>query len=75
MPDVIYSYDELLSLGNINAALFWIVEYSPEEMGSTGVKRYSLFCNECLTHPEDFKDRFNKRIYRLWTTTPREIPW
>ena len=75
MPDVIYTYDELLSLGNFNAALFWIIEYNPDETGGDNAKRYSLFRNECLTHPESFKDRLNEGVYRIWTTTPREIPW
>ena len=82
MPDVIRNYDEFLYY-QTNSSFFWVVEYSPETLGynaqtheyNVDSKRYSLFRTECLTRPQDFKDRLDNGAYRIWTTTPREIPW
>lgn len=70
MYDVIYSYDDFVNRRTIDS-LFWIIEYRDADEAN----RYSVFRNECLQHPADFKDRLNSGVYRIWTTTPREIPW
>lgn len=84
MPEVIYTYQNFLNASSGNpAALFWIVEYSPNELGFiesnieylNSSNRYSLFRNECLNNPIDFKDRLDNRKYRIWTTTPKNIEW
>lgn len=72
MPEVIYTYEDFISYNNrVNNSLFWIIEYQNAEEP----ERYSLLRNECLKHPNNFKDRLNNKIYRIWTTTPIDIPW
>lgn len=70
MPDIITNYDVLQSFNTPNA-LFWIVEYK----NTDEINRYSVFRNECLAHPTDYVERLNTGVYRIWTVTPRDIPW
>lgn len=77
-PDVITSYNMFTTVAFSGETLFWIIEYHPTEIGQnwlTSPNRYSLLRNECLAHPQDFKDRLNEGKYRIWTTTPYEMPW
>lgn len=70
-----------LVMGSIS--LFWIVEYSPQELGYQektneyllDLKRYTFLRNECRMHPTDFKERLDKGVYRIWTTTPQDFEW
>ena len=70
MPNVITNYNDFIIYKN-NESLFWIIEYREADE----VNRYSVMRNECLQHPTDFKDRLNNGVYRIWTITPKEIPW
>lgn len=70
MPDVITNYDDFVMYKN-NESLFWIIEYREADE----VNRYSVMRNECVQHPTNFKDRLNDGVYRIWTRTPRELPW
>ena len=79
--DTFTNYNNSLGKGE---SLFLIVEYSPEELGFedardfnyiSSVNRYSLMRNECLQHPQDFKNRLNEHKYRIWLGTPEEILW
>ena len=84
---IIYNYEDFKrynASGISLQALFCIVEYSPQALGYESYndslyqgspKRYSLFRNECLEHPKDYSARLDNHIYRIWTTTPQEIPW
>jgi len=64
-----------------SASLFWIIEYSQNELNcdldtyKTTPNRYSLFRNECLSHPQNFKQRLDNGQYRIWTTIPYDIQW
>lgn len=70
MPNIITNYNDFIIYKN-NESLFWIIEYREADE----VNRYSVMRNECLQHPTDFKDRLNNGVYRIWTITPKEIPW
>lgn len=81
---VINTYQDFLTQSSGNPdALFWIVEYSPNELNFTedslayksSPLRYSLMRNECLNNPIDFKNRLNQKKYRIWNSTPKNIPW
>lgn len=72
IPEIITSYTEFLKYSKQNLdSLFWIVEYK----NTNEIDRYSLLRKECLQHPLDFGDRLDNHIYRIWTTTPKEINW
>ena len=70
MPEVIYNYNEFITYEG-NNSLFLIIEYRDAD----DANRYSLMRNECLNHPTNFKERLNQGVYRIWTTTPRDINW
>lgn len=75
MPDVITSYEDLIkytgSMISIRReTLFWIIEYNSNNPDYTEAERYSLLRNECLKYPQDFKDRLDSGIYKIWTRTP-----
>lgn len=72
MPDIITSYEDFINLSKNNFdSLFWIIEYK----NKNDIERYSLLRTECLQHPTDFNERLNQGVYRIWTTTPREVNW
>ena len=83
MPEIITNYDELVLSSLNSSSLFWIIEYSPTYLGyssqtneyNTDYRRYSVLRKECLEYPLEFKNRLNTGKYRIWTNTPREIPW
>lgn len=75
-PEIITSYEDF-QVYNLNLeqeSLFWIIEYNPTEY-SEQKDRYSILRNEILANPQNFKNRLNMGKYRIWTITPREIPW
>lgn len=76
IPEIISSYEdfELYNLNIEQESLFWIVEYNPNYIDSFADK-YSIMYNEILHNPQNYKNRLNNNIYRIWTKTPREIPW
>ena len=73
---MIRTYDEFLQLKDNDRtnALFWIVEYSEGNYNNES-QHYSLLRNEILLHPQDFKDRLNNGIYRIWNEIPKETQW
>lgn len=76
IPEIISSYEdfELYNLNIEQESLFWIVEYNPNYLNSIADK-YSIMYNEILHNPQNYKERLNNGIYRIWTNTPHEIPW
>ena len=70
MPEVIYTYSEFQKYLQRDS-LFWIIEYHDADEAH----RYSLLRNECLMYPTNYKQRLENKVYRIWTVTPREIPW
>lgn len=56
------------------SSLWWIVEYNPTVVSGEN-ERYNLLRNEILTHPQDYAERLNNKIYRVWTVTPWEQAW
>lgn len=75
MPDIITSYEDLVKYtGNMisigRETLFWVIEYNKKNPDFTEAERYSLLRNECLKYPQNFKDRLNNGIYKIWTRTP-----
>lgn len=75
MFDIITSYEDLINYTKTMSivgkeTLFWIIEYDSKNEDFTEAGRYSLFRNECLKHPQDFKDRLNQGIYKIWTCIP-----
>lgn len=88
IPEIITSYNEFLeATQKIKgvASLFWVVEYSPQELGfsnetdvgyANSTQRFTLVRNECAIHPNDFVERLNQHLYRIWTITPyMNTPW
>ena len=86
IPSLICNFKELLdSLNFISGtiSLFWIVEYSPNELGYEGktieydndLNRYSFLRTECLKHPTDYQERLNNKQYRIWTVVPQDLDW
>ena len=83
IPNLILNYNDFLEasrLSNRLASLFWIVEYNPDEVNeknyNNSINRFTLMRNECLAHPNDFIDRLNQHIYRIWTDVPNiNMPW
>ena len=87
MPELITSYEQFLNKTRTLSgpvSLFWIIEYSPDELGCLDENdpeyisspfRYSLMRNECLNHPNDYSQRLNNHLYRIWITTPYNYPW
>lgn len=76
IPEIISSYEdfELYNLNIEQESLFWIVEYNPNYLNSIADK-YSIMYNEILHNPQNYKERLNNGIYRIWTNTPHETPW
>ena len=82
IPDLILTYNEFLEASHLTtglASLFWLVEYSPNELGFSSFTdtqylnsplRFSLLRNECLNHPSNYSERLNKGLYRIWTILP-----
>lgn len=86
IPFLIQTYQEFQDSMNLISgisSLYWIVEYSPQELGysaqtiqyNNDVNRYSLLRTECLLHPTSFKERLNNHQYRIWTTVPQDYAW
>lgn len=80
IPNIINSY-AIIEDYQLVPSLWWIVEYSQASLGLnkneyiSSPKRYSLFRNECLSHPTDFISRLNNGVYRIWTIAPYEENW
>lgn len=76
IPEIISSYEDfkIYTLNIEQESLFWIVEYNPLQLNLES-DRYSLMYNEILHNPQDYKDRLNNGVYRIWTKIPRELPW
>ena len=73
MPSFINDYNSFLQLGGLNRdTLFYIIEYQEYNQQ---YERYSILQNEILAHPQDFKERLNNKIYRIWLTVPYDNPW
>ena len=82
IPEIITNYKDFLEASQRIkglVSLFWIVEYSPTELGySNGndsnyinsLQRYTLMRNECLNHNTDFAERLDQHLYRIWTVMP-----
>lgn len=69
------TYEEFLSIGgNSPESLFFIIEYNPNSYDNPA-DRYSLMRTEILNHSQDYVDRLNNGIYRVWTKTPIELEW
>lgn len=74
---------ESMSLISGAASLFWIVEYSPQELGynkktsayDADLNRYTFLRNECLKNPTNFKERLDAHKYRIWTVVPQDLEW
>lgn len=86
LPFLIQTSKELQDNVNLVSgakSLFWIVEYSPQELGynkattayTSDLKRYSFLRNECLTNPTSYRERLDHKQYRIWTDTPQEYAW
>ena len=76
LPEIITSFEDfqLYTINLEQESLFWIIEYNPTEY--TQIEdRYSILRNEILKYPQEFKNRLDIGKYRIWTKTPREIPW
>ena len=71
----IQTYEEYLQNGgNTQEGLFFIIEYNPEYY-DLPEQKYSLMRNEILQHPQDFKERLNNGVYRVWISTPIDLEW
>lgn len=75
MPDIITTYDDLFTYSNNSGGLnretlFWIIEYNSKNPDFNENEKYSLLRNECLKHPQDFKERLNNGVYKIWTKIP-----
>ena len=87
IPEIITSYEDFQRASRSVAglvSLFWIVEYSPQELGyqniyddgyTNSLSRFSLVRNECLEHPNNFFTRLNDHKYRIWTVAPYNYEW
>ena len=86
IPSVITDSNVLKSaliLSNGMTSLFWIVEYSPNELGyenktieyDNDLNRYSFLRNECLKHPMNYRERLDNKNYRIWTVVPQDYDW
>ena len=86
VPSLINNFNELLNSLNLvpgTVSLFWIVEYSPNELGyssktteyNNDLNRYSFLRTECLKHPADYQERLNNKKYRIWTVVPQDYEW
>lgn len=73
---MITTYEEYIAYGGGNGqeGLFWIIEYNPNYYNNPE-ERYSIMRNEILAHPQDFKNRLNNGIYRVWINTPIDMEW
>ena len=64
-------------------SLFWIVEYSPQELGynfktkayDSDLDRFTFLRTECLKNPLTYQDRLNEHRYRIWTVVPQDYEW
>ncbi len=73
MASFISDYNSFLQYGGLNReALFYIIEY---QRYNNQYERYSILQNEILAHPQDFKERLNNKVYRIWLTVPYDNPW
>lgn len=86
IPSLITTSKDLLNALNLVGgmlSLFWIVEYSPEELGykkktieyNNDLERYSFLRTECLKHPETYLNRLDNKNYRIWTVVPQDYDW
>ena len=74
---------ESIRLTSGTTSLFWIVEYSPIELGyeqkdeayNSDLNRYTFLRNECLKNPTNFKERLDEHKYRIWTVVPQDLEW
>ena len=74
---------EVLNLVSGTLSLFWIIEYSPNELGyqnktnkyNNDLNRYSFLRTECLKHPETYLERLDNKQYRIWTVVPQDYEW
>lgn len=86
IPSLIRDSNTLLNCINLapgTISLFWIVEYSPNELGyqnktveyNNDLQRYSFLRTECLKHPTDYLERLDNKKYRIWTVVPQDYDW
>ncbi len=86
IPFLILTSKELqdsLSLVSGKASLFWIIEYSPQELGynkkteayNSDLNRYTFLRTECLKNPTNFQQRLDEHKYRIWTVVPQDLDW
>ena len=86
IPSLITTSKNLLDTLNLVSgvlSLFWIVEYSPEELGyenksieyNNDLNRYSFLRTECLKFPETYLERLDNKKYRIWTIVPQDYEW
>ena len=86
VPILIQNAQELQSaikLVSELTSLFWIVEYSPTELGyqtatseyNSDINRYTFLRTECLKNPSNYQTRLDNNQYRIWTTTPQNHTW
>lgn len=74
LPDIITSSDVFRNIIQNDSTPFWIIEYNPNTYNLPEDK-YSLLRNEILRHPQDYINRLDAGIYRIWTKTPYEAIW
>jgi len=86
LPILIQTSEELtnnIKLVQGITSLFWIIEYSPEELGynkkdnnySSDLNRYSFLRTECLKNPTTYQKRLDQHKYRIWTVVPQDYEW
>lgn len=86
VPAIIHSFEEFQEASKFVSgmtSLFWIIEYSPTELGYidsdsnylNDINRFSLMRMECLKNPSTFKERLNNKNYRIWTVVPIDTTW